>query len=158
MPRAATTTIEGEAVRVDPEAAAPTNGLLSRDAILAADDVLYEYMDIPEWGGRIRVRSLSGRDRDAYDAEAYALSQASPNDPSAALRDYRSRRVARAIVDEDGKRVFSKADVDALSSKNASVIDRIDDVVTRLSGMDTEAIRRAAEALKAVQSAVSGSD
>ena len=132
--------------------------LLTRDAILAFEDVQYEYVDVPEWGGgRIRVRSLTGSDRDAYDAESWAQGQKSPSDTAAPLRDFRIRRVARAIVDEDGAPVFSPADVKALGEKNARAIDRIDDVVARLSGLDNEQVRMALDALKGVPSGGSGS-
>jgi hypothetical protein len=108
--------------------ASPT--LLTREAILGADDTRTGYVDVPEWGGRIKVRSLTGTERDALDGErgaALARGAIPPN--------WRTKRVAMAIIDEEGRSLFSEKDVAALGRKNGAVIDRIDDVVLDLSGM-----------------------
>lgn len=134
----------------------PRMALLTRDAILGADDIRYEYVDVPEWGGTVRVRSLTGSERDEYDAESWAMTNGG-KDAKGALTDFRVRRVARAIVDEDGAPLFSARDIAALGRKNGMVIDRLDDAISRLSGMDTEAVKAALEALKAAPSEGSGS-
>jgi hypothetical protein len=41
---------------------------LTRDAILQAPDLQGEDVAVPEWGGTVRVRGLSGAQRDAYEA------------------------------------------------------------------------------------------
>lgn len=138
---------------------AEEGGALGRDAILAALDIKYEYVDTPEWGGRVRVRSLTGSERDQYDGETYAAQQAAKTQGRGTpLTDFRVRRVAKAIVDDDGRRVFSDKDVAALGQKNSAVIDRIDDVVVRLSGMGTASVEEAVADLKVVPSEGSGSD
>ncbi len=129
--------------------------LLTRDAILAADDITYEYVDVPEWGGRVRVRARTGTERDAYDAESYAYSDGGKK-PGDAVRDFRIRRVARCIVDENGLPLFTVADIALLGRKNAKAIDRVDDVVARLSGMDDNAVKAALESLRGGPSEGSG--
>lgn len=129
--------------------------LLSRAAILAVEDIQYEIIDVPEWGGPVRVRSLTGSERDQYDAESWNMTHGG-KDAQAALTDFRVRRVAKAIVDENGAPLFGAADVAALGRKNGAVIDRLDDVVTRLSGMDDKAVKAALEALKDAPSGGSG--
>jgi len=42
-------------------------GLLTRDAILEAQDLQHEEVYIPEWGGSVRVRTLTGAERDAFE-------------------------------------------------------------------------------------------
>ena len=42
--------------------------LLSKTAILAAQDLQTEDVEVPEWGGAVRVRSFTGRERDAFEA------------------------------------------------------------------------------------------
>ena len=137
-------------------AEAPRMVLLDRAAILAADDIRYETVDVPEWGGTVRVRSLTGSERDKYDAESWALPSGG-KDAKGALTDFRVRRVAKAIVDENGASLFSEHDIAALGAKNGAVIDRIDDVVTRLSGMNQEAVKAALEALSGGPNGGSGS-
>lgn len=42
--------------------------LLSKSAILCANDLQTEDVEVPEWGGAVRVRSFTGRERDAFEA------------------------------------------------------------------------------------------
>jgi hypothetical protein len=42
--------------------------LLSKSAILCANDLQTEDVDVPEWGGAVRVRSFTGRELDAFEA------------------------------------------------------------------------------------------
>ena len=42
--------------------------LLSKTAILCANDLQTEDVEVPEWGGAVRVRSFTGRERDAFEA------------------------------------------------------------------------------------------
>ena len=39
---------------------------LSRDAILQREDIKTEDVEVPEWGGTVRVRGMSGVQRDAF--------------------------------------------------------------------------------------------
>ena len=41
--------------------------LLTRSQILEAKDRDYETIDCPEWGGEVRLRSISGTQRDEYE-------------------------------------------------------------------------------------------
>jgi len=143
-------------------AEAPAVRYLTRADILAADDIQYRVVEVPEWGGPVRLKSMTGTERDAYDAESYRQ-QAAATTPEAgtvpgSIANFRVRRVARSIVDERGRRVFSDADMAALGAKNGAVIDRLDDVVAELSGLDAGATARATAALKAAPSAEAGSD
>ena len=40
---------------------------LTREAILAKDDVQIEELHVPQWGGTVRVRGMSGTQRDAFE-------------------------------------------------------------------------------------------
>ena len=42
--------------------------LLSKSASLCANDLQTEDVDVPEWGGAVRVRSFTGRELDAFEA------------------------------------------------------------------------------------------
>ena len=41
---------------------------LTREEILAKTDLPYEDAEVPEWGGWVRIRALSGKQRDAIEA------------------------------------------------------------------------------------------
>ncbi len=110
------------------------NKALGRDAILGANDLTTERVDVPEWGGFVYVRQLTAGERDHIEG---SLLDKNGNADPAKLKDYRARMAAMAIVDEAGARMFGDRDLRALSHKSAIAMDRILDVVRRLSGMDT---------------------
>ena len=41
---------------------------LTRDEILGADDLKTESVKVPEWGGTVLVRELTGAERDEWEA------------------------------------------------------------------------------------------
>ena len=41
---------------------------LTRDEILQAQDIQFEDVKVPEWNGTVRVRGLTGVERDALEA------------------------------------------------------------------------------------------
>jgi len=123
--------------------------LLSRDAILAADDREYEVVPCPEWGGEVRLRSLTGAERDAYEQ---SLVQTRGKSREMNLRNARAKLVALCAVDENGKRLFTDADVNALGKKNAKPLDRLFDVARRLSGLSEDDVDRLTEDFDDAQS------
>jgi len=113
-------------------------GLLTRDAILTADDLKREEVDVPEWGGSVLVREMTGTERDQYERR---MVQAKGNKPGInldGLVNMRAWVAVRCIIGEDGKQLFSEKDVAALGRKSAAALDRVYDVATRLSGLSAE--------------------
>ena len=41
---------------------------LTAAEILGTEDIVEELVEVPEWKGTVRVRGLTGRERDAYEA------------------------------------------------------------------------------------------
>jgi hypothetical protein len=106
---------------------------LNAAAILDADDVKFEDVPVPEWSGTVRVRSLSGTDRDAFEASNYEL-----RDGKVAFNreNQRAKLVARALINpETGERLFTDLQIGQLGQKNAAVLDRLYEVAARLSGL-----------------------
>lgn len=126
--------------------------LLTREQILAAEDLPWELVDVPEWGGTVRVQALSGADRDVYDTQSWAYQKAGLSP----LTDFRTRRVALAITDENGAKLFTAKDVAQLARKSGTALDRVDDVVVRLSGLEDGAVDKAKAELKADPNGDSG--
>lgn len=113
------------------------------DRILAANDIGYEDVVVPEWNEKVRVRGLSGTDRDAYEAQAVALRNGG-QDVELRLADFRARLVVKCLYDpETDERVFPDNEVSALGAKSAVVLERLFTVAQRLSGLDAEALGRA---------------
>lgn len=112
---------------------------LTVDQILDADDLPAEDMDIPEWGGKIKVRGLTGTERDRME---FVLAEARKNPETANIR---AQLVGRCIVKSDGSRMFDDKKIAALGEKSGAVIDRIFDKVRELSGTKDGQVEDAAE-------------
>lgn len=106
---------------------------LSRDQILAADDLETREVDVPEWGGTVKVKALTGKERDAYEA---SLRVTRGNQTAVDTSNLRAKLVGRALVDDEGKRVFTDQDINALGGKSALVLDRLFDIVAEMSGLN----------------------
>jgi hypothetical protein len=104
--------------------------MLSRAQILAADDMRRETVPVPEWGGDVMVRTLTGTERDKLEA-AYKL------DPSS----FRTQMCAASICDEAGIALFTPEDIPALAEKNWEVLDRLVAVATKLSAVTTKDVK-----------------
>ena len=111
-----------------------------RDDILGRDDLPVEVVSVPEWGMDVRVRALSGTERDAYEASCMRRSGPKGEKVEMSFENIRARLVARSVVDEAGARVFTDADVAALGGKNAAALNRLFEVAQRLSGLRGEDI------------------
>ncbi|MBI0294507.1 hypothetical protein JBE04_08425 [Streptomyces sp. PRKS01-29] len=111
-----------------------TTTYLSADQILGADDLAYEDVPVPEWGGTVRVRELPGTERDKFEAQFVGKDGASIR--AEGLEGFRARLAAAAIVDADGKPLFrSAAETKRLGEKSATALQRVVDVAMRLSGL-----------------------
>jgi hypothetical protein len=109
---------------------------LSRDDILKCEDNAPEEVEVPEWGGTVLVRGMSGRERDAF--EVSMRDQRSGQQIPGALNNLRAKVVARCVVDDDGDRLFTDSDFAALGEKRAAPIIRLFNVAARLSGLSEE--------------------
>lgn len=109
--------------------------LLSKDEILGARDLQTEDVEVPEWGGVVRVRSLTGSERDRYEQE---IARSRNGQEDAPVENVRALLVAMCAIDENGKRLFSLSEVRALGGKNALPLNRVFAVGRRLSGLSLE--------------------
>lgn len=110
--------------------------LLSRAEILQAPDIQTETVDVPEWGGSVLVRGLSGDQRDAYE-ESLMTGKGQARDVK--TRGMRVKLVVRCIVDEAGVPLFTEADVEALTNKSSAPLQRLFTVAQRLCGFGDKA-------------------
>jgi hypothetical protein len=103
-----------------------------RDSILAADDSPRVKVPCSEWGTDVFVRTLSASERDRFESDTLVKRG---KVREANLLNLRARLVALTVCDENGVRVFSDSDVEALSAKSSKVLDRLFAVAKDLSGM-----------------------
>ncbi len=113
---------------------------LSKEQIISSIDLKLEKVAVPEWGGDVFISEMSGTDRDAYEM---SLLVRQGDKFVQDLSNARAKLVARCLVDEDGKRLFTEADIAALGKKSGAVLDRLDDVAKRLNGLEAKAVEDA---------------
>lgn len=110
--------------------------LLSKDQILAASDVLFEDVPVPEWGGTVRVRVMRGTDRDSLGA---AIQKAAKAEDGSTF-NYQLSLLVRCLVDELGVPVFTEADIEKLNAKSTVALDRVYAVADKLNGVGSKAV------------------
>ena len=104
---------------------------LSKDDIFKADDLPTKDIDIPKWGGTLTIRTLTGAERDQFES-------AFVNQDQIDIRGLKARLIQLTVQNGDGQPMFTKADLQKINSKSASVIDRIFQVSQSLSGLTKE--------------------
>lgn len=129
--------------------------LLSREQILEANDLTFEDVDVPEWGGAVRVMALTGWERDKFES---AMVTGRGKNRTTNMDNLRAKMAAAALVDEAGARLFTESDVRVLGKKSAAALDRVFDVARRLSGLTQEDSEELAGNSEAAQSDSSTSD
>lgn len=112
---------------------------LTREEINAAQDIESEDIEVPEWGGTVRIRGLSAKERALVEATMVAVQGEKLSIKVEALQTIRQRLVGAALVDEKGQRVFAESEIRDLSKKSGDVIQRLFEKAKELSGMSEEA-------------------
>jgi hypothetical protein len=104
---------------------------LSKAAILAVKDTkLSDPIPVPEWGGDVFVKTLSGTERDAFE-DAYAENK---------MKAFRCRFLVLTLCDEDGDRLFGDGDVAELGKKSSLVINRLFEKAWDHNAFTTQAV------------------
>jgi len=92
--------------------------ILTPAEILSALDCKVETLEIPEWGGAVHFRPMSGAERDVFDQRVM-------KDREGGHMPGRALIASMVLCDADGNRIFAESDADALGKKNASALSRI---------------------------------
>lgn len=115
--------------------------ILGRDSILAAQDIKIELVNVPEWGGAVYVRGLTGAERAEYEMGLVEMKGGKVVKVNST--DSYPRLALCCCVDSDdpatAQRLFNDADLDALRQKSGAPLARIAKVALRLSGMGRQA-------------------
>lgn len=106
--------------------------ILTREEILSKTKLRAELVTVAEWGGTVRVRELTGAERDQYEASLVKMQKGNAS-ADLTMDNARARLVALATIGDDGRSLFSDADVIALGKLSAAALSRVFDVAARLS-------------------------
>ena len=128
---------------------------LTKEEIQKVEDRVYEDVETQEWGGQVRVRSLSGVERDAFETSVLT-GKGKHRDVN--LKNLRAKLVALSVVDAMGAPLFTETDIKWLGEKNACALNKIFDAAQRLSGLREEDMEELVKNSETVQSDDSISD
>jgi hypothetical protein len=119
----------------------PKKGLTAA-AILAADDLPTIWIQTSEWGKNsgVWVRGMSGSERDQFEMRVSGL-DGGGNQVKMNYVNLRASLVASCVVDDDGKRLFSGDQVEALGRKSGAVLDRLFDAARKASGIGEDDVK-----------------
>lgn len=111
---------------------------LTKQQIIEAKDLPLETVHVPEWGGEVDVRGLSGADRDSFEDETVKFNG---GERVVNVINLRARLCARCMVDEKGERMFSEDEVAELGRKSGAALARVFAAAQRLSGLSPEDVK-----------------
>lgn len=121
----------------------------TKEQILAADDLTYEDVFVEEWDLTVRVRSLTGTEYAGYQRALSSMQQELRGRGRKRELDVKIESHAEkamlllcmlSMVDGEGNRLFTEAELEALGKKNHRPLSRIYEVAERLSGLNEEAV------------------
>lgn len=125
--------------------------LLTRAAFFDAQDLKHEDVEVPQLGGSVRIRMMTGAERDEFREHMATFENGVPvSTMSAAL-------LVQTCIDESGARMFSMEEIDQLREKSAVALDTMAKVAMRLNGLGNAAVADAAKNSESGQSGDSGS-
>jgi hypothetical protein len=113
---------------------------LNRQQILAARDISTRVIEVPEWGGEVRIRGLNGAERVKI---AQRSMDANGQVSSENALDLMILIPALCLIDDDDRPMFTEDDVAALSEKNGDVLQRIMSAVLELSDIQLDELKKA---------------
>ena len=116
---------------------------LTKDQILEAHDLITESVTVPEWGGDVLVRTMTGADRDAFESSMITTLADGTRKPN--MANLRAKLVALTVVDQTGNLVFGITDVDRLALKSAAALERVFAASQRINGLGVQAEADAAK-------------
>ena len=105
---------------------------LNREDILNAKDIKDTEVEVPEWGGTVLVRTLTGAQR------AAVLDGAMGEDGKVSSLELYPRLIVAGCVEPE----FSKADVEALNEKSASAIEVVAKAIMGISGISKDDVEK----------------
>jgi hypothetical protein len=130
-------------------------GFLTRDEILKADDLKTEDVNVPEWGGTVRIKTLTGNERDEYE---FRMVGSNGQDRDENIRKIRSYLLCAVLVDEAGNLMFPAInDIERIGQKSSKALQRVFDRAAAMNGLNKEDVESLAKNSDSGQSGDSGS-
>lgn len=110
-------------------------GLLNRDAVLKVTDTVTKDIPVPEWGGSLRVRTMTVAERNDFARRASSEDKVS----------VAAWLVSVLAVDENNKPLFKAEDVPEIERRNFRAVDRVVQAILEVNGISEKKVEEAAK-------------
>jgi len=114
--------------------------ILGKKEIMAAVDIKTQIVPVPEWGGDVYVKNLSGSEREEYESSLYVMDNGKPVVSVRSMASAKLRLCALSLCDDKGGRIFDIKEVAELGKKSSTAIDRVYDAILEVSGLSKEIV------------------
>ena len=104
---------------------------LTKEQIVNVNDLETKEFYVKEWKASVRIRTLTSRERD--DFEASLFSKGDLKKPT--MSNFRAKLVSMVLVDGEGKTMFNPQEAEQLGRKSASALDAIFTEAQKMSGI-----------------------
>jgi len=91
---------------------------LTKEQILAADDMGLLEVQVPEWGGSVFVRVMTVGERDSYENDWMV-------NKNKGVENFRSKFLQRVLCNDEGELLFKADEIALLASKSARATTRV---------------------------------
>jgi len=105
------------------------NAVELRAQILGTKKLMVVPVVCPEWGVTVHIREMSGKDRDAWE-QSLQGTKGKVN-----IENIRARLVSFTAVDENGDKVFTAKDAEALGELSSKALSRCATAAQKLNGL-----------------------
>lgn len=106
--------------------------ILTKEQIVSINDITTETVSVPEWGGDVLVKVMTGTERDAFESSIF---EQKGKDIQKNLGNLRAKLVSKCLVDEKGNRLFADKEIEIIGKKSAKVLDKIYEVCVKINGI-----------------------
>ena len=115
--------------------------LSSKEQFLGQPDKKYMEVYVSDWNANVRIQSLSGKERDEIEQFINERVQITRDAKGKVVRTHTDSRGIKAkvfvlcVVDPEGKRIFSDADIEKLQSKSGRAIEKVYQEASKFNGI-----------------------
>jgi hypothetical protein len=108
---------------------------ITKDTLLGYKGPAPTPVDVPQLGGQVFLRVMSGTERDAFESESYKV-----NGKSVELNraNFRARLLVKCLADEAGVRMLADDDAAALGKLPADLLDVLATKASAINGMSAK--------------------
>lgn len=109
--------------------------LLTKSQILEAKDLPTKDVYVPEWGGTVRIKTMTALEKDQFEKTVFS-SEGKVN-----MEGMRAKLCAHTIIDENGQRLFSEFEIEKLGGKGSKALERVFTIAQELNGISNKDLK-----------------